>query len=210
MLSIMGLGLLSYHLGRSHDYNLIMTPYPATLILALFADRLLNDFKESKIEASYINHRNIFLLIILYFFSNSLVSLLYYSDHLFSTIKVSSNILTQSKCNLKNTSPVSKNIDFIKQHTHPGENILILAQDSWEGIYYGESETRSILDISSIVEWFLKSDVEQIRIFLETNNSSKVFVYPSISPEPAFNQILTTKYAIAAQSESGMALWQRK
>ncbi|OQW91722.1 MAG: hypothetical protein BWK78_03775 [Thiotrichaceae bacterium IS1] len=210
ILSIMGIGLFSYYQGRSHDYNLLITPYPAILILTLFADGLLQNFKNSRTKLSFINHQGILLLIILYFFSNSLISLLYHTDQLSNTIKIGVDTLRQP---LQNTSPVSKNVDFVRRHTHPGEDVLILASDASEGIYYGESKTRSIIDIPSSVEWFLKLDIEQIITFLETNISSKVFVYPAKDynfPEPSINQVLQTRYEVVTQSEGGIALLRPK
>jgi len=202
--SIMGIGLFSYYQGRSHDYNLLMVPYHAFLVLALFADSLMNDLKKSKLDC--ISHQSLLLIVILYFFSNSLFSLLYHTDQLFNTIKVGVDTLRYP---LQNTSPVSKNVAFIKQHSHPGESILILASDDSEGIYYGESQTRSIIDIPSSVEWILKRDIEQIVTFLETNISNKVFVYPAKDYNlhyEAINQVLKTRYEVVAQSEGGMAL----
>jgi len=206
MLSIMGIGLFSYYQGRSHDYNLLMTPYPATLILILFADGLLEGLDKSKEQLGYINHRSLFLLIILYFFSNSLLSLFHKTGSLLNTIQTGMTALLECT---RNTSLVSKNINFIKDHSHPNESVLVLTPDWSDGVYYGESSTRSVVDVPSSVEWLFKRDVKQITTFLLENVSHKVFIYPSTdygSIDIAINQILKTRYEVAAQSEGGMVL----
>ena len=72
-------------------------------------------------------------------------------------------------------TPLTKNIDFIKSHTKEWESVVILAE-AFDGVYYGESHTRSILDIPSFTEVFFKREADYAVDFLKCNKSSKVFV----------------------------------
>ena len=45
LLSILGLGIFSYYQGRSHDYTLATVIYPAIIIVSIYLDKILKEFK---------------------------------------------------------------------------------------------------------------------------------------------------------------------
>jgi len=171
LLSVLGFGLFSYYQGRSHDYVLTLVAYPAILLLTIFTDISLTNFKKYGYQ---LYHNLAFALFLIFILSISICSIGYHFDQYYQYSERGFSALNDTKPSL-----ISENIDFIKNSTSNGEKILILG-GNLNGIYYGESHTESILNVPSQPEILFVNDDNKLSEFLLNNTDVKVFVDPSI------------------------------
>ena len=205
LLSVLGVGLFSYYQGRSHDFNLPKVLYPALILLIIYCDQLLKFLKNKTIKNK--RAEMVVFLGIFYIIASFAVSL-------------TSNYSTITKLALGNIRQLSSStptattarVDFIKQHTTPGDDVLIFSHNS--GIFYLESTTTSSLKIPGTTELFLKEDVDRIIDFLSSQSDipKKVFIEIDGSVDqqittPILNY-LTMNYKLAAvNKDKGMVYY---
>lgn len=169
LVTILGVGLLSYYQGRSHDHVLSLVWYPAFFLLALFTYK-----SYQQVKCEFLSHRknwlNVLVFIFLMVFSlSSILNLSVNSKTFFSLINERA-----SKYLEKKETPVTSGIEFIRNNTIKGEKSLILSYHS--AIYYLNSQTNPGLDIPGMSEIFLKSDYEKIFNSIKATSFKKVFI----------------------------------
>jgi len=148
LLSVLGLGVFLYYQGRSHDFNLLHIMYPALILLVLCADDLFKRIKSGSRDALELV---VFGLITLLLVSSNLsFSDNYHAVQEITAIRQQNNLPTN----------VTKNIEFIKENTHPGERVLFVSPN--EGIYYAETKTESALNIPGYAELILVDDFNKL------------------------------------------------
>jgi hypothetical protein len=170
-LSILGFGVFDYFLGRSHDINLTQVWYPAVLLLVICVDGLFCQIQE-RTFFKRINLLKAFILIcICTIILSSNISFFKDLDMVYGIRKAKQEVIGGEV-----STEVTKNVKFIKEHTTPGEEVIILSNHA--GIYYAESNTRSPLRVPGFSEMFLRSDVDYILNFLknDSNKGIKVFL----------------------------------
>ena len=106
-LAVLGIGLFSYYEGRSHDLALIGPLFPAVLLLAIFADQLLNLVKNN---IRSIGNMSV-LVLLLFILYSAPVSLLVFSPTIARTVQA--NLKSMNN----NNSEFSQNINFIRQNS---------------------------------------------------------------------------------------------
>ncbi len=198
-LSVMGIGLFSYFQGRSHDVAFFSPLYIALILLIVLADIV---FQESVINNRLFGGGIIFLIIFFFIFSSPIN--LIYNWHRY---------LTWTKSGLTsfldtNQTLFTRNVGFINKYTKKGESIIILA-DNYEGLYYGESGTRSALDLPSSTDIFFGREVNYLARFLECNRKYMLFIYPIDNYyfyDNKINEIIKNNYVVLDKNEDGMAL----
>jgi hypothetical protein len=204
-LSILGIGLFSYYEGRSHDATFYLPLYLPIILLIIFADALYSIIVSN---AKLHGHRLLFLMIISFILSSPL-GLIYKSGEYYNWSSIGLSSFFE-----KSETPLTRNVNFIKSNTHEGEEIVILAK-AFDGVYYGESHTRSVLDIPSFTEVFFKREADYIVDFLRCNMTNKVFVYPFSEfyaqsgndlVDIRINQTIKDLYAITSTSSEDMVL----
>jgi hypothetical protein len=182
ILSIMGLGLFIYYQGRSADAALLDSFWSVFFLLALFADDLLQRFsinwkKLSSVTAKASNIATGFLFLLL-----SLVLIGYAGGivELFPdfTNKIQTEIRALDQSSQGVTSKYTQNIDFLRKHFSPGDEVVIL---SWYGqaAYYIESKTTNPLNVPGMNELVLKSDYQKLTNYLMNGtvvNENKQYV----------------------------------
>lgn len=173
ILSIIGFGLFAYFEGRSHNYTLFAPSFVAFLILALFLDDFLLEFRNYLKEGKQIRIFTFFITIAISFIL------------ILPTVDIIKNI----NFFIKNTSEayhslyspiapyLSKNINFIKKYTSAGERVLILSR-SYDGIYYGETNTVDVIDLPSFVDLVFKYQYNILLDFVSNAPHAKIFVNP--------------------------------
>ena len=205
LLSILGMGLFSYYEGRSHDATFYLPLYLPLILLTIFADILYSIVVS---HPKLYGHALLFLMVIFFILSSPL-SILYKSRGYYKWSSIGLNSFFQ-----KSETPLTKNIDFIKSNTAEGESVIILA-GGFDGVYYGESHTRSVLDIPSFTEMFFKRESDYAVDFLKCNKTSKVFIYPFSEFYTQFgndlvdiriNKTIKNHYAVVATSSEDMAM----
>ena len=198
LLTVLGAGLFGYYNGRSHDYCIFPVLYVPILIITLFADHIL-----AGVKGSVACYKFLPLGAVLFYFCASAVPSVFAGEEV---RRFKSWIHAGSSASAAGSHGVhSRNIEFIRQQTKPGERIFILLRGYAEGLYYAESSTASVLDLPSSIDWFFKSDMNAIERFLRENTSTKVFSAPGQYPELAE---LFRRYRVAAvASQTGMAMF---
>lgn len=172
-LSVLGLGLFSYYQGRSHDFNLFAVLYPAYILLIILADDLI-----AKVKFQLFNlYKNFFLLLILTFLSILCIHFLLKANLIIHLTKHRFSEIYKHKFP---NYQLSENILFIKENTHPGEDVLILTDQYFDGIYYGETGTTNAANVPSFSELVLQKDYDKIIHFLKMNTNVKVFVIKNL------------------------------
>lgn len=197
--SVMGLGLFSYYEGRSHDLTFYGPLFAAVVLLAILADILYENF-DRKRTAGY----GIIFLFIFYFIFSSPLNLVYGLGKYYSWIK--NRVLVVAS---QPETSVTRNVDFIKNHATKGESVVILSNKFYDGIFYGESGTRSAVDLPASTDVFAKKEVEYLINFLRCDKNHKIFVYPYSDYyfyDDRVNQIIKNDYNVVATSEDDLAL----
>ncbi len=198
--TVLGLGLFSYYEGRSHDLTFYSPLYTVIILLALLADGAY---------AKYLKHQinyglGLILLMVIFFISAAPFNLLFNLGKYYSWVGPHAVAAASQK-----STSLTRNVAFIKQHTVVGERILIVARDSNDGIYYGESQTRAALSLPASTDIFFQSEIDRLASFLLCNQSVKVFIYPYSSfsfDDQRVQQSIKNDYVATAISQDDMAL----
>lgn len=203
--SILGIGLFSYYEGRSHDATFYLPLYIPIILLIIFADFM---YRIIVSHTKLYGHRLLFLLI-LFFILAAPLNLVYKSSDYYTWSSIGLSSFFQ-----KSENSLTKNVNFIKNNTEEGESVVILAE-AFDGVYYGESRTRSVLDIPSFTEVFFKREADYIVDFLRCNKTGKVFIYPFSEfytqsgnelVDIRINQTIQDFYMVMSTSSEDMAL----
>ena len=191
-ISIIGIGLFYYYIGRSHDNTLIGPSWPVFLLLAIFTDRLFSDLSQisggnsfKNALKKYLSSPRIYYKVVLFtalfcFLTSSLVSI---------TINLPSywDLISTRKSGILDGMPDTLNdkIKFIKTNSHQGDQILILSNLAPELYLY--TNTPRPLPVPGFYEIVLNSDMEKIYDFLRMPPiNAKIFWEPAfLKIEPA-------------------------
>lgn len=173
-LSLLGIGLFSYYSGRSHIYNLVTILWPALVVGAMLVDRVLRCIKVG-LASKYMALATVPYLLFISLCAISLVSgipfLLTGAKNTLQTLHASQD---------PSHAIVSDEISFMKNNLH-GRECLILSMR--QGIYYTQLGYASPLDGPSLIETFLRHDLDSLMnkatdgsipcIFLGTGDHSR-------------------------------------
>src|SRR3989339_132419 len=171
ILSIIGLGLFAYFEGRSHSLTLVAPSFIVFLILPMFLDDLLIAFRNYAALGIKINVGLYFVIVALAY-----VLVLPVFDMVYNTkFFIYNTNRTVQDLTLPDNLDVAKNINFIKQHTIPGERILILA-GAYDGMYYNETGTVCAIDLPSAIDLFFIYQFNRLLDYINSDQPIKVFV----------------------------------
>ncbi len=203
LLSVFGVGLFGYYESIPHDVRLIAPAFPVLLILIIYADELWDYLKQKGLG---FNPGSLVFIIITIFLFSAPLSLLAFLP---SKAKELKNNIVSTFSSVD--SLVSRNVDFIKSHTKKGEAVLIFAE-SFDGVYYTESKTKSALPLPSSTDYFFKAEIKMLVDFLNNNKTTKIFIYPAdyVTSDKEVGEVLSNKYRVLEISLDGMALLGRK
>jgi len=146
-LCVLGAGIFSYYQGRSVNGTLACVSYPAFILAAVFADRLLDE-RPAGLRAGRLAPVGVLLFALAF----SGVSMARITPTFIGAIQDHFSAIVHPEETL-----VIRNARFVKERTHPGEEVLMLSYLS--GIYHLESGTLSPRGIGTITELPLKVDV---------------------------------------------------
>ena len=165
--TILGCGIFSYFQGRSHDLNLTAVAYPAVFILLILARELWGDAAEGK-ALSF--SRGLLLSLILVFFGYVLLTFIGSQDRIAADLRRGMAALGHRWCAMED------DVQFIKDHTRPGERIFI---DSGKhmGVLYAETRTANPVNTPGFTELVLQKDLDENLDFLEQKKSAKIFAH---------------------------------
>jgi hypothetical protein len=197
LLTVMGTGLFAYYQGRSHDYCLIPLLYVPIFLITLLADHILTGVKAG--DRAYYKFLPLGALFF-YFCASAVPSVFTQSGRFMREIYEGSQASRAGSQGVH-----SRNIEFIRKLTNPGEKIFILLDGDLDGLYYAETSTASVLDLPSSTDWFFKSDINQVEKFLRENKATKLFVVPG--QRPYLTALFKNSYRLVAQEQqTGLTL----
>lgn len=139
-LSVLGAGIFSYFQGRSVNSSLACVSYPALILAAFFADRLLdNPPGRPGVGRSALVGTFLFMLA---FCGVGMVRI--------APVFIGAIFDHGRKIASPEETPVMRNARFIKEQTRPGEEVLVISYLS--GIYHLESGTLSPGGVRTLVD----------------------------------------------------------
>lgn len=199
-LSVLGLGLFTYYEGRSHDLVFYAPLYTVLALLAILTDIIYSNYLTNK----KLYGSGLLFLTLLFFLLSSPINLIYNSGKYYGWVKSGLKSFTD-----QSSTMLTRNTDFIKSHTKKNESVIILSKNYYDGLFYGESKTRSVVDLPASTDIFFKREVEYLINFLKCNNDHKIFIYPSDDYyfyDMRINEIIKNDYIAAKKSDDNMAL----
>lgn len=172
-LGILGLGLFSYHEGRSHAYTLIAVSWPVFIISFIMIDHMIRLVKEKKMPSIFL-----FPCVPILFLGILITSNLFYKiPFLYNLLQKNMQPMLEGA-----STPVTENVSFIKRNVKEDKKAIILAP--LQAVYYGETKLVSPLNGPGHIEMLLRKDwddmVSQIlsvhhkHIFIQLDNELKI------------------------------------
>lgn len=170
ILSILGIGLFNYYVGRSHDLNLIGPTWPMFILIIIFTDQLFsqlssqifNQMKGFQIKLLVIFRKDFkaFLFVgLFYFLSSSLLSVALNMPAYLNVISVRWADVVKGR-----PHPLNTEVDFIKSTSNITDKIFILSDFAPE-LYLYSNHARPI-NIAGFGELILKKDIDKVKSFL--------------------------------------------
>ena len=132
--AIFGLGISTYYLNRSHDFNLLQTLYPSLILLAIFLDKLLD--KNNRADLFQIKNLSIVMLI-----SFILVLTLFQTLQPKKIINTLSNRIPDIINNKLTNQLTSDGIALVNFNASPNEQVAIFSDI--DSIIHLETKTAS-------------------------------------------------------------------
>lgn len=206
---LLGFGLFAYYQGRSHPSCLIGPIWPFVIIFGFIGDRI----------ASYLMNHGLHPVPM---FAGMLPIVLFLAlgpSTLFSWGYEPWAWPLRQFASFTNTveTPVSRDLAFLKENTHQGEEILILS--AHQAVFHSETGTLSAYN-PGLVDLLLKSDMTKLLTTIEHGRATKIFLkYPfgtiganiqAVSSWKSFEEIfLASGYVFLKKSTDGMMFFQR-
>ena len=173
--AIFGIGISSYYLNRTHDFNLLPVSYPCFILLAIYLSKLLDS---SRVNLFRIKN---FLSVIIISFV--LVTIFVQMLQPTRLVNILANRAHDTFNNTLSNKFLSDGIELIKSNTRPNEQIVILVADQDYGWIPGpdatlhlETKTSSPFSIPGSTEVIFQSDFNILNQSLANNISHKVFI----------------------------------
>lgn len=169
-LSILGVGLFSYYVGRSHDLSLIVPAWPIFVLMVIFSDQLLQQLSpilrsrafgwKKKLWVAFQKDLKAFTLAgMLYFMSASMLSVLVAMPAYLDVIAYRQKAIAQGQPDF-----IKQQVEFIQSTARPGDQILVLSDYAPELYLY--TEYPRPLPIAGFGEIIFKKEWEIIHQFL--------------------------------------------
>ena len=216
-LSVLGIGLLNYFVGRSHDWNLLPVSWVALALFTLFADRLLAGLSRIlhtraipwKTKARLLlrhNDKVFFFLILFFFLSSSALSV-------FPNLPVYE---TPARARLSavaaGTPPfLSEQLQFIDSTSQANDPVFILSDYAPE-LYLYTRHARP-LAIPGFGELVLQEEVRQVKAFLaEPPENARIYWAPGFTGFSTFTGLDLRTYSnltqVASSEDGGLILFE--
>jgi hypothetical protein len=163
LLTMQGVGALSYYQGRSHNWTLIGVTVYAFMLMAFFADSLLSVAREARWHL-------LPCALLIYLLGASVFQVAYQG-------KAIAGLITDTENRIRYRDEqrlVENNAAFIRSHTEEGEKVLIFTHVSHQALCYGLSRTRAAINPGQM-DLFWRSDYDRLLEFLGTNLKTKIF-----------------------------------
>jgi len=164
-LSLLGLGLFVYYSGRSTNFNLIASCWPALCIVAILADNALRGMR-----AGLLSHEHVWL-------PSAVLTIIILLSVPFAlgVVKMGQDSISRFKSrNIPANEIVSNELQFIREHSKPGDECVILS--AHQGFYYAATKMASPIPGPGFIELLLKVERDHFVDHLAQNKYGCVFV----------------------------------
>jgi hypothetical protein len=203
----MGIGLLSYYQGRSHDHNLVLVLWPAVLILFIVSQLALDGYKGRRLRFPYA-----------FSFLWSVMSV-----GALATVQLSCGIPTLVKFTGRHindirhpTSVISEDVSFIATSLQESKDCALLADD--HVVYQAELNLAAPWQGTALPLLILKSDVESINQQLLNHPPEHIVIgTPStyLGTDGAaegvrLSEIIGSRYHLVGQTRDGRLSFYRR
>ncbi len=196
-LSLLGLGLFVYYLGRSHVLNLLPVAYPSIILCAVYLDKLFQTRSAGRIA----------FLLSLFMLVSAILCVF--------SLPFAANVIWQrggASIGALST-PVTMNINFIKDDVSPKKDILILSNLS--GVYYLEAKIKPPINVPGLQDLVLKADKNKIIDYLRTCPSATLIVVDDNINDYAdwqdFLVEINKHFRLKAENNKGkLSIWIKK
>jgi hypothetical protein len=169
--SLIGVGLFNYYIGRSHEYNLVASIWPAYILLAIYVQKLTRHVSpilwsksatwKEKVLVSLRNSFHVVLFFALfYFLGSSLVSIF---TNLPSYFQVIQTRITRVEQGIPPT--LAEDIKAIQETSTPNDTVFIISDYAPELYLY--TQHINPLNIPGFGELILHKDIDTIDNFLK-------------------------------------------
>jgi hypothetical protein len=166
VLTLLGIGIFTYFIGRSHNSNIFHTSYPALMLLAIFADKFC---------AKFIRQNFVFFLPKIkseaLFLGFPLIFLCYFSAvgffQIYNNKSMRENFIVQKFKSDPNPYWI-KQIEFIKNRIPestektPRSDILILQSNNLDYYFALELRAKFPLNYANLLHMFYKKEYEEL------------------------------------------------
>lgn len=194
-LSVLGWGLFVYYQGRSHILNLITVSWPALVIATILADRTVRWVSARRLRRVHLA-MPVLALAVLFFCAGPLIA---------NAVPLLRDARERVSAGEKIASPlVADELAFIRQHTSPGDQCVILAQR--QGLYLAAVGLGSPLRGPGYVEMLTVEDRDDMLAQLARGRFACIFVGEGPDSALDLNVDLATSlsdYTLLARSAAG-------
>jgi len=165
--AIFGLGISTYYLNRSHDFNLLQTLYPSLILLAIFLDKLLD--KNNRADLFQVKNLSIVMII-----SFILVLTLLHTLQPNKIINALSSRIPDIINNKLTNQSASDGIALVNFNANPNDQVAIISD--LDAIIHLETKTSSPFSSPGVVVNRTQFDWNTLMNSLTNNKLHKVFI----------------------------------
>ncbi|MGA3169798.1 MAG: hypothetical protein ABSE62_02190 [Chthoniobacteraceae bacterium] len=198
-LTILGVGLFTYYEGRSVDFNLMNAAWPAILLGAIFADRLLRAIRARALP------RGISWLALPFAYLG-LMALVMLPGDLAGVWSFGSAqwraALAPSATGRADT--INRRVQFIRSHVGADSECVILAD--YQAVYFMETGFRSTLDAPGLTEIFFMHDLDDMRAAMIQDPPRHLFADEATLKTLQLTDLVNTRFKLVSTSFDGK-LW---
>ena len=194
-LPVLGLGVFTYHQGRSVLSGLMMASCPAVLLLALFADDLRRRSRRAGAADRVLAGWLLFAL------AFSVPSLVAAASSWYGLVAAKVRTTRRGQADV-----VMRDAQFLRRHFRPGDKVVIMSYTS--GFYHALTGTTDPLDIPSTSELTYRRDADTLGRYLTTLPGPAVI--DRSTHLPAYVAACLQRYPASLQNPDGNLIILRK
>ena len=201
LMTLMGIGLFAYFMGRSCESNLVTVSWPVPLILGLLLSEIGNLHARGELPRAARTMALPALFVQLWW--ALLFALAFPNLAQESFARLAAWQLPSA------TTPFGRNATFVRSQTHPRESLLILSNQG--GFYHYLSETLDASGLPSTDEWLYTAQVDRLLASLNAQQFPKLITdrnffdveFYNHDIYPRINEAIARNYRLSATSPTG-------
>jgi len=199
-LSILGIGLFTYYQGRSVDINLVNASWPAMLLAAMLADRVLRAVRArllapamcwTLLPPAYLG------VLALAMMPGVLIGM--------AALGPAQWRLALAARATGRAAMMDRRVDFIRAHVGGDADCEILAQ--YQAVYFMETGFRSSLDGPGLTEIFFMTDLDELRSGLMREPPRHLFIDEATAERLELREAIDSRFRVVATFPDGKLVY---